>query len=608
MYITSIFIISLFVNSVNCFNHINVKKNTILRSSHNKWLESAVLATGIIAQTNIAEAITPVSLSEVYTKIDSKEIRKAQISSDNKRIVYIDNLGETFSSTIIPSYDLISSLIKSKADVIVENEDQNFASSFIYQLSVLTVIGYFLSRLSGNNPIFQMPKLDEYKAEINTNITFSQVLGCDYAKLEVEEIVDFLKNPVKYKDLGLKIPKGILLSGPPGVGKTLLAKATAGEADVPFFSVSGSEFVEMFVGMGAARVRKIFKEARKFPVSIIFIDEFDALGKRRGVNTVAGGNDEKEQTLNQLLVEMDGFSSTDGIIVMASTNRNELLDPALLRPGRFDRQVQLRLPDTQGRIDILEMYGNNIKKDNFTWGDVSLETPGYSGADLRNLVNEAGIFSVRRNSSSVSIEDINSAIEKQDIGVEVQMQRYKEVDQLIAYHEAGHAVVGTYLNDYDKVVKISIIPSSKGSGGFTKFRRQGKYLDGGMYDRAYLENQIVAALGGRAAEELVYGTTKVTTGAGADIQTANNLARQMITQFGMNNEIGLLCVDPNDSLNSEILKSDIDTEVREIVEKSYLLAKIIISENYDTFKILTDELLLKGKLYTYELDEILKKI
>ena len=602
----SLYLISFLLTSVNCFIPIQIKKPFIHQVKSDKWLESTVLATSILTlQSNIAHSIETIPISEVYDKLENNEIRRVKISSDNRRLVFENKIGDLFLSNTMPSHDLVQPLIKSNAEVYIEPE-QNVLLSLWPQIGILGIMGYLTLRLLGsNNPLSQITQKSDYKPETNINITYSDVLGCDYAKLEVEEIVDFLKNPEKYTKMGVNIPKGILLSGPPGVGKTLLAKATAGESKVPFFCASGSEFVEMFVGMGALRVRKLFEGARKFKSSILFIDEFDALGKKRGVNVVAGGNDEREQTLNQLLVEMDGFSSNDGVVVMASTNRNELLDPALLRPGRFDRQIQLRLPDSKGRKDILELYSNNIKDNNINWMDISLQTPGYSGADLKNLINEAGIFAVRRDSSIIELNDINDAMEKQELGVQIPNIRPTEVDELVSYHEAGHAFVASKLDGFDKVYRISILPTSKGAGGFTKFMTQDKYLDGGMYDKKYLKQQIIATLGGRAAEEIVYGENQVTTGASADFQQATNLARQMIIQFGMDTDIGLISINPNDSLNSEILKSDIDIAIKSIVEKSYEKAKNIIIEGQKDFNRLAKILNRVKKLNVDQVDKLI---
>ena len=583
----------------------HIKKPIKHNVKTNKWLGGVALATNIMfLKPDVSLAITNIPISEVYDRIENKEIKRIQISSDNKRVLFEDNEGDIFSSSNMPSYDILKPLIKSKAEVIIE-PDGNDVASVLTQVLTFIIISSFVLRSINGGPLSQISRNVDHKVETNTNVTFSEVLGCDYAKLEIQEIVDFLKYPDKYSNMGLKIPKGILLSGPPGVGKTLIAKATAGESKVPFFSASGSDFVEMFIGMGAARIRKLFAEARKFPRSIIYIDEFDALGKKRGVNIVSGGNDEREQTLNQLLVEMDGFSSSDGIVVMASTNRNELLDSALLRPGRFDRQIQMRLPDSKGRKDILELYSNNVLTKGIDWTDISFLIPGYSGADIRNLINEAGIFALRRNSTVVELSDINDAIEKQDMGVKLPNIRPPEIDRLVSYHEAGHAYVASKLEGFDRVSRISIIPTSKGAGGFTRFKPQNKYVDGGMYNKRYIEHQIIATLGGRAAEEIMYGENEVTTGASSDFRQATNLARQMITQFGMNSEIGLINVDPNDSLNSEVLKGYIVAATKEIVDKSYLRAKKIIVDGKDEFINLSNTLLEKEIMNTDTIDKML---
>merc|ERR1712072_997905 len=378
----------------------------------------------------------------------------------------------------------------------------------------------------------------------DTGVTFNEVAGCDGAKLELTQVVDFLKKPEKYSDLGARIPRGVILDGPPGTGKTLLAKAVAGEAGVPFISISGSEFVEMFVGVGASRVRDIFGQAKKNAPCIIFIDEIDAVGRQRGAG-FAGGNDEREQTVNQILVEMDGFDGNPGIITIAATNSVDILDQALLRPGRFDRKVTVDLPDFKGRTRILGVHSRGKPLE----PDVDLEaiarrTPGYSGAQLENLMNEAAISAARAAKSTIGWEQIDGAVDRLMVGLEKkggnQVQKSKE---MVAYHEAGHAVVGALVPDYDQVQKITIVPRSNGAGGLTFFAPQESRLESGMYSKQYLESQLAVALGGRLAEEIVYGEDRVTTGASNDIQQVASIAKRMVKQWGMSKKVGCVALE-----------------------------------------------------------------
>ena len=426
-----------------------------------------------------------------------------------------------------------------------------------------------------------------FQMEAKTGVKFADVAGVNEAKEELEEVVTFLKLPEKFTAVGAKIPKGVLLIGPPGTGKTLLAKAIAGEAGVPFFSMSGSEFVEMFVGVGASRVRDLFKKAKDNAPCIIFIDEIDAVGRQRGAG-IGGGNDEREQTLNQLLTEMDGFEGNTGIIIIAATNRPDVLDSALLRPGRFDRQVIVDVPDLKGREEILTVHAQNKKID----PSVSLEaiarrTPGFTGADLANLLNEAAILTARRRKEAVTDLEVDNAIDRVVAGMEGTALVDSKSKRLIAYHEVGHALVGTLVKDHDPVQKVTLIPRGQALGltWFTPNEEQG------LISRSQILARIAATLGGRAAEEIVFGQAEVTTGAGNDLQQVTNMARQMVTKFGMsdlglvslenqnNNEVFLGRDWMNKSEYSEEIAAKIDATVREIVSKCYIQAKEIIQEN-----------------------------
>ncbi len=437
-----------------------------------------------------------------------------------------------------------------------------------------------------------------FQMEAKTGVTFNDVAGVKEAKEELEEVVTFLKLPEKFTAVGAKIPKGVLLVGPPGTGKTLLAKAIAGEAGVPFFSMSGSEFVEMFVGVGASRVRDLFKKAKDNAPCLIFIDEIDAVGRQRGAG-IGGGNDEREQTLNQLLTEMDGFEGNTGIIIIAATNRPDVLDSALLRPGRFDRQVIVDVPDLKGRQEILTVHAQNKKID----PSVSLEaiarrTPGFTGADLANLLNEAAILTARRRKEAVTDLEIDNAIDRVVAGMEGTALVDSKNKRLIAYHEVGHALVGTLVKGHDPVQKVTLIPRGQALGltWFTPNEEQG------LISRSQILARIAATLGGRAAEEIVFGKAEVTTGAGNDLQQVTNLARQMVTKFGMsdlgpvslesqNNDVFLGRDWMNKSEYSEDIAAKIDAAVREIVNRSYIHAKEIIQENRSILERVVDLLI-----------------
>ncbi|WP_083468941.1 ATP-dependent zinc metalloprotease FtsH [Nostoc piscinale] len=427
-----------------------------------------------------------------------------------------------------------------------------------------------------------------FQMEAKTGVKFDDVAGVEEAKEELQEVVTFLKQPERFTAVGARIPKGVLLVGPPGTGKTLLAKAIAGEAGVPFFSISGSEFVEMFVGVGASRVRDLFKKAKENAPCLIFIDEIDAVGRQRGAG-IGGGNDEREQTLNQLLTEMDGFEGNTGIIIIAATNRPDVLDAALLRPGRFDRQVIVDAPDLKGRLEILQVHARNKKIDE----SVSLEaiarrTPGFTGADLANLLNEAAILTARRRKDAITILEINDAVDRVVAGMEGTPLVDSKIKRLIAYHEIGYAIVGTLLEDHDPVQKVSLIPRGQ-SRGLTWFTPDEEHF---LMSRSQLLARITARLAGRAAEEVIFGLPEVTGGMRENrkLELATAIARQMVTQYGMS-EIGQFCLEApnnevflgrdwmNKSEYSEEIAAQIDRKVREIVNQSYDTAKRLIQEN-----------------------------
>jgi cell division protease FtsH len=450
-----------------------------------------------------------------------------------------------------------------------------------------------------------------FQMEAKTGVKFEDVAGIDEAKEELQEVVTFLKQPERFTAVGARIPKGVLLVGPPGTGKTLLAKAIAGEAGVPFFSISGSEFVEMFVGVGASRVRDLFKKAKDNAPCLIFIDEIDAVGRQRGAG-IGGGNDEREQTLNQLLTEMDGFEGNTGIIIIAATNRPDVLDAALLRPGRFDRQVIVDAPDLKGRLEILKVHARNKKLD----PSVSLEaiarrSPGFTGADLANLLNEAAILTARRRKEAITLPEIDDAVDRVVAGMEGTPLVDSKSKRLIAYHEVGHALVGTLLKDHDPVQKVTLVPRGQAQGltWFTPSEEQG------LISRSQLKARITGALGGRAAEDVIFGSSEVTTGAGNDLQQVTGMARQMVTRFGMSN-LGPLSLESQSgevflgrdwmtrSEYSEAIASRIDIQVRAIVDECYDLAKQLMRDNRTVMDRLVDLLIEKETIDGEEFRQI----
>ncbi|MDX2213365.1 MAG: ATP-dependent zinc metalloprotease FtsH2 [Oculatellaceae cyanobacterium bins.114] len=450
-----------------------------------------------------------------------------------------------------------------------------------------------------------------FQMEAKTGVKFDDVAGIEEAKEELQEVVTFLKKPERFTAVGAKIPKGVLLVGPPGTGKTLLAKAIAGEAGVPFFSISGSEFVEMFVGVGASRVRDLFKKAKENAPCIIFIDEIDAVGRQRGAG-IGGGNDEREQTLNQLLTEMDGFEGNTGIIIIAATNRPDVLDSALLRPGRFDRQVTVDAPDIKGRLEVLQVHARNKKLAQ----EVSLEaiarrTPGFTGADLANLLNEAAILTARRRKDAITMLEIDDAIDRVVAGMEGTPLVDSKSKRLIAYHELGHAIIGTLVKDHDPVQKVTLIPRGQAQG-LTWFIPN---EDQGLISRAQIMARITGALGGRAAEHVIFGDAEVTTGAGNDLQQVTTMARQMVTRFGMS-DLGPLSLESQTgevflgrdwmtrSEYSEEIAARIDAQVRSIVERCYDEACRIVRENRVVIDRLVDLLIEKESIDGEEFRQI----
>ncbi|MCE2698490.1 MAG: ATP-dependent zinc metalloprotease FtsH [Nostocales cyanobacterium LE14-WE4] len=579
-----------------------------LSSSSQRHVLTGVIAAGLMMLPGLVGS-SPVlaqqkpernslTYGELIQKADKGEIRKVELDQ-TEQIAKVYLAGQKPDTIPLQvrlldqNTELINKLKEKNVDFGEVSSAGNRAAvglliNLMWILPLVALMLLFLRRsANASNQAMSFGKSRaRFQMEAKTGVKFNDVAGVKEAKEELEEVVTFLKLPEKFTAVGAKIPKGVLLVGPPGTGKTLLAKAIAGEAGVPFFSMSGSEFVEMFVGVGASRVRDLFKKAKDNAPCLIFIDEIDAVGRQRGAG-IGGGNDEREQTLNQLLTEMDGFEGNTGIIIIAATNRPDVLDSALLRPGRFDRQVIVDVPDLKGRQEILTVHAQNKKID----PSVSLEaiarrTPGFTGADLANLLNEAAILTARRRKESVTDLEVDNAIDRVVAGMEGTALVDSKNKRLIAYHEVGHALVGTLVKGHDPVQKVTLIPRGQALGltWFTPNEEQG------LISRSQILARIAATLGGRAAEEIVFGKAEVTTGAGNDLQQVTSLARQMVTKFGMsdlgpvslenqNNDVFLGRDWGNKSEYSEDIAAKIDAAVREIVNRCYIQAKEIIQEN-----------------------------
>jgi cell division protease FtsH len=563
--------------------------------------------------------------SQLIDAVQQHKVEKIRLSSDRSIAQVTSQDGTQIQVNLPPDPQLIDILTENKVDItVIQPTDDGFwvraFSTFLVPIALL--VGLFvLFRRAQNGPGNQAMNFGKSKARVQmepqTQVTFNDVAGIEQAKLELSEVVDFLKNADRFTAIGAKIPKGVLLVGPPGTGKTLLAKAVAGEAGVPFFSISGSEFVEMFVGVGASRVRDLFEQAKANAPCIVFIDEIDAVGRQRGAG-LGGGNDEREQTLNQLLTEMDGFEGNTGIIIIAATNRPDVLDSALLRPGRFDRQVVVDRPDYKGRLEIMNVHarGKTLSKD-VDLEKIARRTPGFTGADLSNLLNEAAILAARRSLTEISMDEVNDAIDRVLAGPEKKDRVMSEKRKtLVAYHEAGHALVGALMPDYDPVQKISIIPRGR-AGGLTWFTPSEDQMDSGLYSRAYLQNQMAVALGGRIAEEIIFGEDEVTTGASNDLQQVARVARQMVTRFGMSDRLGPVALgrqQGNPFMGRDVMAerdfSDetaaaIDDEVRNLVDQAYRRAKDVLVKNKHVLDAIANQLVDKETVDAEELQVIL---
>ena len=578
-----------------------------------------VLLSSIMENNN-----SKMTYSELVTNITNKEVESIEISSSgNSATVKMKN-AKTEKEVNIPSLDSFMTYTEEYLKAGDFTLDEAKESIWITILSLITPFGlliiffiFWFMMMSGNNQggtknmTFGKSKARLVNAGEKNRVTFDDVAGVDEEKEELEEIVEFLKNPKKFTDMGARIPKGVLLVGQPGTGKTLLAKAVAGEAGVPFFIISGSDFVEMFVGVGASRVRDLFEQAKKNSPCIIFIDEIDAVGRQRGAG-LGGGHDEREQTLNQLLVEMDGFAANEGVIVLAATNRPDVLDKALLRAGRFDRQIVVGMPDVKAREQILEVHSRKKRlADDVDLKVIAKNTSGFAGADLENVLNEAALLAARRNIDEIGMKEIEDAMVKVTMGPEKKTRvRSEKENRLVAYHEAGHAVVSHYLTTQDPVHQISIVPRGM-AGGYTMYRPT---EDKSFMSKTEMEENIVSLLGGRVAEALILND--VSTGASNDIERATKIARSMVTQYGMSDRIGTITLGQGQEEvflgrdlahakeYSEETAAVIDEETKRIVDTGYNRAKQILSENIDKLHKVAGVLLEKEKIEADEFEAI----
>lgn len=583
------------------------------------WLIIAVIL--ISAFNNFAprpSAEQKLSYSEFLTNVQQGNV--SAVTIDN-RMIHGVTRGDKAFATYMPMEDpyLLPELMKYKVAVKGQMPEQEslLLRIFINWFPMFLLIGlwvFFMRQMQGGGGGRGALSFGRSRARLlgedQVKVTFADVAGVEEAKEEVKELVDFLRDPGKFQKLGGKIPRGVLLMGPPGTGKTLLARAVAGEAKVPFFTISGSDFVEMFVGVGASRVRDMFDQAKKQAPCIIFIDEIDAVGRHRGAG-LGGGHDEREQTLNQLLVEMDGFEGNEGVIVVAATNRPDVLDPALLRPGRFDRQVVVGLPDIRGRDQILRVHMRKVPiADDVKPGVIARGTPGFSGADLANLVNEAALFAARANKRLVEMAEFEKAKDKIMMGAERRSMVMNEHEKkLTAYHEAGHAIVGLLVPSHDPVYKVSIIPRGRALGVTMFLPEEDRY----SYTRERLESQISSLFGGRLAEEIIFGAEHVTTGASNDIQRATEIARNMVTKWGLSDRLGPLMYGEDDGevfLGHSVTKRKevsegtahiIDQEVRAIVDRNYERASTLLHENMAKLHAMAEALI---KYETIDTDQI----
>ena len=588
------------------------------------WLVIAAVLLMVFQNFTPTTSGQQVNYSQFVEMVQQGQVR--QVTIDGLQVQGVRGDGSQFQ-TIRPQVSdnkLMDDLLANEVEVIgKEPERQSLWTQLLVAafpiLIIIALFVFFMRQMQGGGggkgPMSFGKSKARLLSEDQIKTTFADVAGVDEAKDDVKELVDFLRDPSKFQRLGGRIPKGVLMVGPPGTGKTLLAKAIAGEAKVPFFSISGSDFVEMFVGVGASRVRDMFEQAKKQSPCIIFIDEIDAVGRHRGAG-MGGGHDEREQTLNQLLVEMDGFEGNEGVIVIAATNRPDVLDPALLRPGRFDRQVVVSLPDILGREQILKVHMKKVPlADGIDPAVIARGTPGFSGADLANLVNEAALFAARRNQRLVSMEELELAKDKIMMGAERKSMVMSEKEKRnTAYHESGHAIVGRLVPEHDPVYKVSIIPRGRALGVTMFLPEEDKY----SHSKRYLTSSICSLFGGRIAEELTLGFEGVTTGASNDIERATSLARNMVTRWGLSEKLGPLQYDTDSeepflgrsagqshTVYSPETAQRIDEEVRNIIDTCYETAKQILIDNRDKLDMMAEALMKYETIDRFQIDDIM---
>ncbi|MDE2155407.1 MAG: ATP-dependent zinc metalloprotease FtsH [Xanthomonadaceae bacterium] len=592
------------------------------------WVIIAVVLFTVFQSFNPrGTASSDLPYSAFVQSVDSGNVATATISADQPATISGKLKDGSVFHTVAPmlgfSTNAVVKQMQEKGVEVRQDPSEGFSliGLLVSWLPVLLIVGVFIwfmrqmqSGGGGRGAMSFGRSRAKLQGEDQVKVNFSDVAGCDEAKEEVGELVDFLRDPGRFQKLGGKIPRGVLMVGPPGTGKTLLAKAIAGEAKVPFFSISGSDFVEMFVGVGASRVRDMFEQAKKHAPCIIFIDEIDAVGRHRGAG-LGGGHDEREQTLNQLLVEMDGFEGTEGVIVIAATNRPDVLDPALLRPGRFDRQVVVGLPDVRGREQILKVHMRKVPvASDVNAMTIARGTPGFSGADLANLVNEAALFAARENAREVRMSHLDSARDKILMGTERRSMAMSEDEKkLTAYHEAGHAIVGRLVPEHDPVYKVTIIPRGRALGVTMYLPEGDKY----SINRVAIQSQLCSLYGGRVAEELIFGADKVTTGASNDIERATKMARNMATKWGLSDELGPITygededevflgrsVTQHKSISNETA-SKIDEVVRGILDRAFARSRELLTANLDKLHAMADALLQYETIDAHQIDDIM---
>ncbi|GAB4028216.1 MAG: ATP-dependent zinc metalloprotease FtsH [Elusimicrobiota bacterium] len=587
------------------------------------WMLGFMLIAGVYNSLRVSQAERDIPYSEFKSRLKNKEINKVEISPDLiKGEMTVE--GKKVNFRTIPLTD--SNLVKDMEDAGVQNfsgtPDRSWITSLLLNVGWILIFIlvwwfiFFRQAQMGGKQAMNFGKSRARQQDLKKNkITFKDVAGCDESKEELKDIVDYLKNPKKYKTLGGTLPKGVLLYGPPGTGKTLLAKAVAGEAGVEFFTSSGSEFVEMFVGVGASRVRDLFERAKRNAPAIIFVDELDAVGRHRFAG-IGGGHDEREQTLNQILVELDGFDSKEGIILIAATNRPDVLDPALLRPGRFDRRINVPVPDIKGREDILKVHARKVLMDEkVDLNVIAQRTPGFVGADLANIINEAAIIAAKKDKQKVEFSDMEEAIEKMIAGPQRRTRVISENEKkIVAYHESGHAIVAKMIKGCDPVHKVTIVPRGPALGYTMQMPKEDRYLT----SKTEILSRLSVLMGGRAAEEVIFG--ELTTGAHDDLSKATSYAQKMVTEFGMSEKIGPLSLKKDETevfLGRDIMRQpgysnetsrNIDEEVKRIVNDAYFKAKNILIENKQLLDKLASTLMEKETVDGVEIDEMIQQL